>query len=94
MTKKELVGIIAKSAGDLPKSTAEAMLTALADAVAGEMAAGGEISLPGIGKLKSVAQDARTARNPRTGETVQVPAKRKVKFKPAKDLKAAAESAL
>jgi len=47
----------------------------------------GEVPLPGIGKLKSAVSAARTGRNPKTGETIAIPAKNVVKFVAAKSLK-------
>lgn len=49
----------------------------------------GELDLPGFGKFKVKETKARVARNPRTGEKVNVPAKNKVTFKAAKALKTA-----
>ena len=50
---------------------------------------GGEISLPGLGKLKVKETSARTGRNPRTGERIDIPASRKVVFTPGKEFKEA-----
>lgn len=51
--------------------------------------AGGEISLPGLGKLKTVRQGGRKGRNPRTGQEINVPASNKVKFVAGKEFKEA-----
>ena len=56
---------------------------------AAELLAGGEVSLPGLGKLKVRTTNARTGRNPRTGEAIDIPAGRKVVFTPGKDFKEA-----
>ena len=48
---------------------------------------GGEITLPGLGKLKADVRAARTGRNPATGAAVEIPAKNVVKFVAAKALK-------
>jgi nucleoid DNA-binding protein len=45
--------------------------------------------LPGLGVLRVVTLKARTARNPKTGETVQVPRKKTVRFRPHGELRAA-----
>jgi len=63
------------------------VLESLADVTAGQLATEKEISLPGIGKLTTASKAARTGRNPRTGEAVQIPASTSVKFKAAKSLK-------
>ena len=62
-------------------------LSALCDVAAAELLAGGEIPLPGLGKLKVKEKDARTCRNPRTGETIAVPPSRIVVFIPCKDFR-------
>ncbi len=69
------------------KTQAEEIVNALFDAIAQEMAKGGTVDIAGFGKFEGKMRDARTARNPRTGETVQVPAQRVPKFKAAKKLK-------
>lgn len=45
-----------------------------------------EVRLPGLGTFKTVYRDARTGRNPSTGETVHIAGKNVLKFKPAKDV--------
>jgi DNA-binding protein HU-beta len=84
LTKSEIVSAIAQQAG-VEKKTAEAMIDALAR-LAYEHARD-EFSVPGIGKLVVVERKARTARNPKTGATIQVPAKKALKFRIAKAAK-------
>ena len=82
---------------DLVKSVAEgsdlsaAKARALIDRVFGDIgdavARGEEVSLPGFGKFSSKAKDARTGRNPRTGEAMQIAASTKAVFTPAKAFK-------
>lgn len=50
---------------------------------------GGELSLPGVGKLKVKQAAARPGRNPKTGETLTIPAHKKVVFTACKELKEA-----
>lgn len=59
------------------------------DAIGTLLAAGEEVNITGIGKLKVTRTKARTARNPQTGATVNVPAKNVVKFTMSSKLKAA-----
>jgi DNA-binding protein HU-beta len=59
------------------------------EAIVSELKNGGEVSIAGLGIFKTKTRAARTARNPRTGETVQVPTMRVPKFQPAKALKEA-----
>lgn len=68
---------------------AETLLKGLCDVIAAELLGGGEIPLPSVGKLKVKATPARTGRNPRTGEAVDIPAGRKVVFVAGKELKEA-----
>jgi len=72
---------------DVSKADARAMIETLTNAIAEAARAGDEVSLPGFGKFKVRDREAREARNPQTGKTVQVPAQRKLAFLPAKALK-------
>ena len=81
MTKARLVDHLARKAG-LTKKDAATVLDELA-AVAYKEAKNG-FTIPGIGKLVLQRRKARKARNPRTGETIRVPAKRVVKFRVSK----------
>lgn len=67
----------------------EKALQAFCSVAAAELLAGGEVSLPGLGKLKVKETNARTGRNPRTGEAIEIPAGRKVVFSSGKDFKEA-----
>lgn len=73
----------------LSRTDMESALAAFCDVAAAELLAGGEISLPTLGKLKVKETAARTGRNPRTGERIDIPAGRKVVFSPGKDFKEA-----
>ena len=76
-----------KIPGGLSLEKHNILLETLCDIMAAELLnAGGEISLPGLGKLKTVRQGTRTGRNPRTGEQISIPARRQVKFVPGKSL--------
>ncbi len=86
MTKTELVAALAAEMGS-EKKTAAAALDALAAVVARTVAEGGAVSLPGLGKVACRARPERMVRNPASGEMVQKPADRQVKFAIAKALK-------
>ncbi len=86
MKKQDLSNIVLDIVGGT-KVQSDEVIKALFDAMAGEMAKGGTVDIAGFGKFQGVMRDARTARNPRTGETVQVAAKRVPKFKAGKALK-------
>lgn len=85
MKKQEFIAEVAAIAGLNQRNTA-AVLSAMADAVAQELAISGEVLIPGIGKLTAAHKQARTGRNPRTGQPLEIEAKTVVKFKPAKSL--------
>jgi DNA-binding protein HU-beta len=86
MTKTQLVAAIAE-AMDGDKKTASAALDAIASVVSKEIAAGGSVTLPGLGKIVCRARPERQVRNPATGETMTKPADKTVKFAIAKALK-------
>lgn len=62
-------------------------LKAVFDAIKDEVIAGNKVDIVGFGSFLSADRAARTARNPKTGETVQVAAKKAVKFKVSKTFK-------
>lgn len=86
MTKTQLVAALAEQMGS-DKKTATAALDAIAAVVAREVAAGGAVTLPGLGKVVCRARPERQVRNPATGETVTKAADKQVKFSIAKALK-------
>ncbi|PZQ52252.1 MAG: DNA-binding protein [Rhodovulum sulfidophilum] len=86
MTKTQLVAAIAETA-ELDKAAAGRALEALTEIVTKEVAAGGAVSLPGLGKFACRARPERTVRNPSTGEQMQKPADRVAKVTIAKQLK-------
>ncbi|MBD3764015.1 MAG: HU family DNA-binding protein [Rhodobacterales bacterium] len=86
MTKTQLVAALAEAMG-ADRKTATAALDAIAAVVAREVAAGGTVTLPGLGKVACRERPERQVRNPATGETLTKPADRQVKFAIAKSLK-------
>lgn len=75
MTKAELVAQVAAQAGT-DKTTAAAVLKAFEETVVAKVKAGDSVSLSGFLTFKQGARAAGTARNPQTGETVKVKAKK------------------
>ncbi len=71
------------------KADAERAVETVVESIVGELKKHGEVSIAGLGIFKTKKRAARTARNPRTGETVQVPAMNVPKFQAAKALKEA-----
>ena len=86
MTKSELVAAMAEELGS-DKKSANAALDALTSVVTREVAKGGAVTLPGIGKVFSRDRPARTVLNPATGEQINKPADKVVKMNIAKALK-------
>lgn len=89
MNQAELIEAIAGHHGNtgVSKTAIKFVLDAQADVVKAALYIGGEVTLPGLGKLSVSERAARTARNPRTGEEVAVPAKKAPKFSAIKALK-------
>ena len=88
MTKTELIAQLAE-ATQSSKKDAASLLEALTAIVIREVAAGGSVTLAGIGKFACRERPARQVRNPATGETSSKPADKQVKFTMAKALKSA-----
>ncbi|MFQ5736053.1 MAG: HU family DNA-binding protein [Thermodesulfobacteriota bacterium] len=84
MTKSQVEDHIAKKVG-VPKKTVREILQEMAALSYDE--AKNSFTIPGIGKLVLVNRAARTGRNPRTGEAIEIPAKQVVKFRIAKACK-------
>lgn len=85
-TKKELIDSIAGRTG-VKKSGAELVLNATLAEIERALLAGQPVTLHGFGTFELKKRDARTGRNPRTGEPVEIAASTTVAFKPAKALK-------
>jgi DNA-binding protein HU-beta len=86
MNKAKLAEIISESV-ECPKAAAERAVEAAIEAITSTLKSGEEVSIAGLGIFSAKMRAARTARNPRTGEPVQVPAMRVPKFRAAKALK-------
>jgi len=84
MTKAQIIAAVAEKT-DISKAQAKAALEALAELAYAGAADG--FTIPGIGKLVVVDRAARKGRNPATGEVIQIPAKRVLKFRIAKAAK-------
>jgi DNA-binding protein HU-beta len=83
MTQTQLVKKLATAAGVSNKVAKQLVDTYAATAVA-ETKKNGVFVMPGIGRLVRVDRKARMGRNPATGETIKIPAKKVVKFRVAK----------
>jgi integration host factor subunit beta len=75
----------------LTKLQVAEVIDAMIDAMTTALAQGGKVEIRGFGNFTVRQREARKARNPKTGEVVEVPAKRVLHFKPGKELKAMVE---
>ncbi len=90
MNKSELIDAIAESAG-LSKAQAGKALDATVEAVTAALKAGDEVTLVGFGSFYVADREARTGRNPRTGEEIKIEASKQPKFRAGKSLKDAVQ---
>jgi len=83
MNKKDLVAIVAEEMG-ITKKESKIVVSAVIEAVGKGIAEEGRVAISGFGTFKTVDRAARKARNPRTGEEIDVPAKTVPRFKASK----------
>ena len=88
MIRSELLQALARENPELRAEDVELALDTFFDEIAGRLAAGGRVELRGFGAFSTRAREPRKGRNPRTGETVEVPGKRVPYFKPGKEMRA------
>lgn len=86
MNKNDLIAHVA-SAAQLSKADAGRAVDAVFDGIAGALASGKECRLVGFGTFSVGHRAATTGKNPRTGETISIPASNRPKFKAGKALK-------
>ncbi len=86
MNKGELVDAIAAKAS-VTKKEADAILTATIDSILEAVASGDKVTLVGFGSFEVRDRQAREGRNPKTGETMQIPATRVPAFSAGKSFK-------
>ena len=85
MNKIELIAAVAEKAG-MTKVDARKAIDAVLEVSKEELKKGDKIALVGFGTLGVVNRPARQGRNPRTGKTIKIAAKKVVKFKPAANI--------
>ena len=86
MNKSDLVELVAADLGG-PRSHAERAVRAVLDAVIEGVERDGSVTLAGFGTFERKRREARPGRNPRTGETLLIPASTNIAFRPAAALK-------
>lgn len=85
MNKTDLINAIAEASG-LTKADVTKALNATTAAIANAVKNDDKVALVGFGTFSVSERPARTGKNPRTGEMIEIPAKKVVKFKPGADL--------
>ncbi|OGY99014.1 MAG: DNA-binding protein HU [Candidatus Liptonbacteria bacterium RIFCSPLOWO2_01_FULL_52_25] len=89
MTKPGLVEAVMKEAGLETKVQAQKVVDAVFDTIVKTMGRGEEVAITGFGTFRVVKRAARMGRNPKTGESIQIKASTKPKFRAGKVLKEA-----
>ncbi len=87
MIRSELLLELGKANPELRPDDIERIVDVFFDEIAQRLADGGRVELRGFGAFSTRTRDARKGRNPRTGETVEVPGKRVPFFKPGKEMR-------
>lgn len=90
MNKADLVDILAHEVGTTKKE-AEMVVNAFMDTVVRQVARGEKVTLVGFGTFDASQRSARTVRNPKTNEPLDIPAKRVARFKAGKDFAVAVD---
>jgi DNA-binding protein HU-beta len=85
MNREELVTAIAASSG-ASKATVNKMLTAFINSVTSSLKQGDDVRLVGFGTFSILERKATTGRNPRTGAAIKIPASKRPRFRPGKQL--------
>ncbi len=86
MTKAELIEALANKL-PLNKAEAERAVNIVLDDIIAALKQGQRVNISGFGTFSVSTRQARTGRNPKTGETIEISASRSAKFKPGKQLK-------
>lgn len=91
MNKTELIALMSEKA-EISKKDAEKALTAFTNVIADALVDGDKVQLVGFGTFEVVERAARTGRNPKTGEAIEIAASKSPKFKASKALKDAVKA--
>ncbi|GAA0266399.1 integration host factor subunit beta [Alteraurantiacibacter aestuarii] len=87
MIRSELLQSLAEDNPDLRPEEIEQVVDVFFEEISARLAEGGRVELRGFGTFSTRERDARLGRNPRTGDAVEVPAKRVPYFKPGKEMR-------
>ena len=88
MIRSELLAALARDNPELRADDIERIVDIFFDEIAERLAKGGRVELRGFGAFSTREREARKGRNPRTGDSVDVPGKRVPYFKPGKEMRA------
>jgi integration host factor subunit beta len=86
MTKTELIEKVSRAV-EMTRKDSEVIVEAIFNSVVRALRSGDRIEIRGFGSFRTRQRQPRVGRNPKTGERVEVPAKRIPSFKPSKELK-------
>ena len=92
MNKTELISAVA-AATELSRKDADKAVNAAVEAIVAALKAGEKVQIVGLGGFEVKERAARAARNPRTGEEIQIAASKSVSFKPGKAIKELVDAA-
>ncbi len=87
MIRSELVKFLSDENPGLSAREVELIVTVFFDQITARLAEGGRVELRGFGAFSTRSRDGRTGRNPRTGASVRIDAKRVPYFKPGKEIR-------
>ena len=87
MTKSVLIEKIAEKVEGLSKKQTQVVIETIFESIKDSLAKGGKVEIRGFGNFKLRSRNARKARNPKTGESVDVPPKKVPYFKVGKELR-------
>ncbi len=87
MTKSELIEKISEKVDGLSKKQTEVIVETIFESIKESLARGGKVEIRGFGNFRLRSRNARKARNPKTGEAVDVPPKKVPYFKVGKELR-------
>ena len=86
MTKTDLVNVVAAE-NDIPKKTVDTIVNGVIDAITNALKENDKVQIIGFGTFEVKDVAAREGHNPKTGESIQIPASKKVSFSASKNLK-------
>jgi len=93
MTKSQLINSVSQQVGSgISKKDVELIINTVFDEMTDTLCQGERIEIRGIGTFKVISRNARIGRNPKTGQSVKIPSKKALQFKPGKEIKERANS--